>query len=282
MNGLGFANAPNPASGALIEPGFRQLTSGSRGNVAVFRWDRPLHRPACYRDLHTGLMPAPVASLNKTDCPADAKWVNRTRFGLLAALTLTLTACGGGGGSAASAVLPANGGIANQSALGSTLSPASGTIASGYIECDTAANTAAGNHCNNYANFFPAPTVGGTFVFTAIAATASGTPITQQLVNGSSATFPNGAYRAVESAGDVPQILSISGGPFTSPGSALSGAAGSYGNHVSITCVHMGTGNLELQLVGESGAQTLPLGTLAFSSNTTTVNCSASGGITIF
>ena len=199
-------------------------------------------------------------------------------------MTLALSACGGGGGSAPSAVLPANGGIQNQSAVGSTLSSASGTIAAGYIECDTAANIAAGNNCNNYANFFPAapPAIGGAFIFTAIAATASGSPIAQQLVNGSSATFPNGAYQVVESRGDNPQIVSISGGPWSTPGSQLSGAGGSYGNHVSITCVHTGTGNLELQLVAGSNTVSLPLGMQAFPANATTVNCSASGAVTIF
>ncbi len=210
--------------------------------------------------------------------------MDATRFVLSSALALALTACGGGGGSAPSAVLPAAGGIQNQSSLGSTLSPASGTIASGYIECDTAANIAAGNNCNGFANFFPAtaPAVGGAFVFTAIAATASGTPIAQQLVNGSSATFPNGAYQVVESRGDNPQIVSISGGPWAAPGSALTGAEGSYGNRVSIACVHAGTGTLELQLVDGSNTRALPFATRVFAANATSVNCSASGGITVF
>ena len=210
--------------------------------------------------------------------------MNRTTFGLLAALTFALTACGGGGGSGPSAVLPPGGAMQNQSSLGSALPPASGTIASGYIECDTAANIAAGNNCNNFANFFPAPAPGGggTFVFTAIAATASGTPIAQQLVNGSSATFSNGAYQVVEARGDNPQILSISGGPWAAPGSVLSGAEGSYGNRVSIVCMHPGTANLELQLVAGSNTPALPFATQSFSSNAATVNCSAAGSIIIF
>lgn len=229
-----------------------------------------------------------VASLNKSDCAADQRWVNgigtRCAAPLVAALTVALSACSGGGGSAPSALPPQTGGVQNQAALGSTLSPSSGTIGSGYIECDTAPNIAAGNNCNNFANFYPAaaPATGGAFVFTAIAATAAGNPIAEQLVNGSSAAFPNGAYRVVESAGDNPQIVSVSGGPWSTPGSQLSGADGSYGNHVSIACVRTGKGNLELQLVTGSGTLPLPLGTRAFASNTTTVNCSASGAITVF
>jgi hypothetical protein len=206
-------------------------------------------------------------------------------FKVVAGCALSLALCGcGGGGSTSSSVTPSLAETQSEATFGSaTLPVALGTIAAGYIECDTVANTAAGNNCNNYANFAAATgaATGGTFTFTAIAAVASGDPIAQHMNGASPMTFSNGAYQVVESPGDNPPILSVAGGPWSTPGTAFVRADGSYGHSVSVQCLHMGTGNLELQLVTGSASQTLPLGSRSFATNTAKVNCTSSGGITI-
>jgi hypothetical protein len=198
-------------------------------------------------------------------------------------LVLALAACGGGGSGSASSFTPQ---LTSQgsSSLGNAVMPASsGTVASGYIECDNAVNIAAGNNCNNYANFSPAPSgsVGGTFAFTAIAASPSGAPILTQSGGAGALGFANGSVRVVEAASGSPAIVSISGGPWSTPGGVLSGNGGSYGNAFTVQCVRTGTAQLQLQLVTASGAQSLPLATGAYSTNVTAVNCSASGSLTI-
>jgi len=203
---------------------------------------------------------------------------------LIALSACALAACGGGGGSgtmgSSSSVVPAQ-----SQALSSTgtLSAAIGTMASGYIECDTQAHTAAGNNCDGFANFTAAtpPASGGAFTFTAIAATATGAPIAQQLSNGGALSFANGSYRAIEAPSDGAAIVSIAGGPWSMPGSAFAAAAGSYGNTFSVTCTHVGTANLQLQVVANGSAQVLPLAAVAYATNTMTVDCSASGSITV-
>ncbi|HEX3469039.1 MAG TPA: hypothetical protein VHT05_13255 [Candidatus Elarobacter sp.] len=162
--------------------------------------------------------------------------------------------------------------------------PASiGTVARGYIECDTQAHTAAGNNCDGEANFTPAapPAYGGYYTFTAIAANGSGSPIDQQLSNGGALSFANGSYGVVEAPSDGAPLVTISGGPWSMPGSAFTGATGSYGNQFTVTCTHVGTANLVLQIVSNGVAATLPFASSAFSSSTTAVNCSASGSITV-
>jgi hypothetical protein len=200
---------------------------------------------------------------------------------LIAIAACALAACGGGGstGAAGSSVLPAQ--SQGLSSTG-TLSAATGTMASGYIECDTPAHTAAGNNCDGGANFTPAtpPAVGGAFTFTAIAATASGAPIAQQLSNGGALSFANGSYRVIEAPSDGAAIVSIAGGPWSMPGSAFSAAA-SYGNSFSVTCTHVGTANLQLQVANGSG-QVLPFATAAYATSATTVNCSASGSFSFY
>jgi hypothetical protein len=191
-------------------------------------------------------------------------------------LTVLLTACGGGGGGAAS-VTPAAQSPNLGASSGQSLSVSTGTIAAGYIECDTAVNIAAQNDCNGYANMS-----NGSFAFTAIAATASGAPIAQQLVNGSSLTFPNGAYRVAESPADVPALIAVSGGPWPAPGSVLDANGTAYGNRFFVTCIARGTAHLVLQRVDASGTTALPLATTAFPSNNDTVNCSASGSLIVF
>ncbi|HZW52892.1 MAG TPA: hypothetical protein VFF00_02595 [Candidatus Elarobacter sp.] len=191
-------------------------------------------------------------------------------------LTLSLTACGGAGSTAGAGIVPVSG--QSSSALSGGLMPASsGTVGAGYIECDTAANIAAGNDCNGYANFS-----NGAFAFTAIAATSSGTPIAAQAGSGGALGFANGAYRVAESASDSPAIVAVSGGPWAAPGAVLSGPGGSYGNRFFVQCVRRGTASLELELISGADASALPLATGAFPANTTTVNCSASGAVTVF
>ena len=171
--------------------------------------------------------------------------------------------------------------------------PLSGGIASGYIECATLDQMAAGNNCANYANFDTSTSL---YTFTAVAADSSGYPIGAQLANGGPVSFANGAYKVIESPSDNPAIVSVSGGPWSSPGSAFSAATGTYGNAFSVRCINRGTAQLQLQLVG--GAPTvavagyaydpskypapnavLPIGTRSASS--VSVNCSASGSLTI-
>jgi hypothetical protein len=171
--------------------------------------------------------------------------------------------------------------------------PLSGGVASGYIECATPAQIAAGNNCANYANFDLTTSL---YTFTAVAADSSGYPIGTQLGTGGAAPFANGAYKVIESASDNPAIVEITGGPWSNPGSALSAATGAFGNSFNVRCVHRGTAQLQLQLVG--GAPTvqvagytydpskypapnavLPIGTRTATS--VAVNCTASGSLTI-
>lgn len=202
---------------------------------------------------------------------------------LLVALTIcTLTACGGGGGGTSGpSVLPAQTQGQGLSSTG-TLSAATGTMASGYIECDTQAHTAAGNNCDNFANLTPAPQAGagGAYGLTAIAATASGAPIALQLSNGGGLSFANGSYRVIEAPSDGAAIVTIAGGPWSMPGQAFAGASGSYGNAFSVTCIHVGTANLQMQLIAAGNGQSLPFASATFASNLTTVNCTASESVT--
>lgn len=168
-----------------------------------------------------------------------------------------------------------------------------GGIASGYIECATPDQIAAGNNCANYANFDANAAL---YTFTAVAADASGYPIVTQAVNGAPAAFANGAYKVVESPNDNPPIVSVTGGPWSNPGSAFVASAGSYGNHFSVRCMHMGVAQLELRMVGGSPTDpvagypydpstypapnaVLPAG--ARSPGSVSVNCTASGSLVI-
>ena len=171
--------------------------------------------------------------------------------------------------------------------------PLSGGIASGYIECATPEQIAAGNNCANYANFDTSTSL---YTFTAVAADSGGYPIGTQLANGGPAPFANGAYKVIESPTDNPAIVSITGGPWSSPGSVFPAATGTYGNAFTVRCINRGTAQLQLQLVG--GAPTvavagytydpskypppnavLPIG--ARNASSVSVNCSASGSLTI-
>jgi hypothetical protein len=200
---------------------------------------------------------------------------------LIAVVASALAACGGGGGSSGPSVVPETVGSQGLASTG-TLPASIGTIATGYIECDTQAHTAAGNNCDGQANFTPAtpPASGGFYTFTAIAAGAAGSPIDQQLSNGGALSFANGSYRVIESPSDGAAMVSISGGPWSMPGSAFTGASGSYGNQFSVTCTRVGTANLLLQTASNGKVGALAFGSSAFASNTTTVNCSATGSFT--
>jgi len=200
---------------------------------------------------------------------------------LIAMTACALAACGGGGGTTAagmSPVLPAQSQVLSSTG---TLSAATGTMSTGYIECDTQAHTAAGNNCDDFANFTPAPQPGGggAYGFTAIAATASGVPIALQLSNGGGLSFANGSYRVIEAPADGAPIVTIAGGPWSMPGQAFAGAAGSYGNAFSVTCIHVGTANLQIQLVSAGNAQPLSFASAAFASNVSTVNCTATASV---
>lgn len=208
--------------------------------------------------------------------------ISLARRALILAAVCGLTACGGGGGStsAASPLLPQPGsqGLASTGTMSSSI----GTVARGYIECDTQAHTAAGNNCDNAANFTPAsaPAFGGYYTFTAIAANASGSPIDQQLSNGGALSFANGSYGVIEAPSDGAALVTISGGPWSMPGSAFTGATGSYGNQFTVTCTHVGTAHLVLE-ISNGAVATLPFGSTAFASNATAVDCSASGSLTV-
>jgi len=137
-------------------------------------------------------------------------------------------------------------------AAGSTSAAAlalGGGVASGYIECATLGQITAGNDCANYANF---DTNAALYTFTAVAADASGYPIATQLANGAPVAFSNGAYTVIESPGDNPPIVSVSGGPWSNPGTAFAALV---------------------------GGAVLPAG--AHSPGSVSVNCTASGSLTI-
>lgn len=200
---------------------------------------------------------------------------------ILALAMSALVGCSGGGGT--TTALPQTQAPAQTLAAAGTMPPSTGTIATGYIECDTLAHTAAGNNCDGYANFTPAtaPAFGGASTFTAIAAGAGGAPIVQELSNGGAMSFANGTYRVVEAASDGAPVVTITGGPWSTPGSAFSTASGSYGNMFSVACARVGIATLVLQMVANGNAQTLPLAATAFGANSTSVNCSSSASIPV-
>ena len=134
-----------------------------------------------------------------------------------------------------------------------TLNPALG---SGYIECDTFAEnsgTPAGS-CNNGQNF-----INGVYYLTAVAADYDGFPIVSQ----GSTAFDNGSYSVVETDGNGIVTLG-SNGPFSSPGSWLTGPSSSwvpgntfqYGNRFTATCNKVGTASLALQLTAQAYGNT--------------------------
>lgn len=150
-----------------------------------------------------------------------------------------------------------------------------GVAATGYIECDTAAqNLDTTGTCNNYANFTPSSSgFGGTYSFTALVADYNGFPVAYQQVDGGPLGFDNGGFSVVESASDAPPVVSItSGGPFADPGSHLTGPSGGwqgtesdyhYGQPFSVTCVNVGTASLQLKLNGAGGTFNTPDGSPA-------------------
>jgi hypothetical protein len=133
-----------------------------------------------------------------------------------------------------------------------TLLPAMG---SGYIECDTFAENSGSpaGSCNNGQNF-----INGVYYLTAVAADYDGFPIVSQ----GSTAFDNGSYSVVETDGNGIVTLG-SNGPFSSPGSWLTGPSSSwvdsldpgatfqYGNRFTATCNKVGTASLALQLTAQ-------------------------------
>jgi hypothetical protein len=142
-----------------------------------------------------------------------------------------------------------------------TLLPAMGT---GYIECDTWAENSGSpaGSCNNGQNF-----IGGTYYLSAVAADYDGFPIVSQ----GSTAFDNGSYSVVETDGN--SIVQLgSNGPFSTPGSWLTGPSSSwvdsldpsgvfqYGNRFTATCLKVGTASLALQLSpGQGGSPLSPI-----------------------
>lgn len=187
---------------------------------------------------------------------------------------LALAACGGGGTTSALPVAQSPSGVPFGTA---GLLPSDSAVATAYLQCDSLTNIAAGNNCNNFANY-DANT--HAYALTAIAATSAGAPIVQQIVNGAAVPFSNGSYRVVEAASDVPAVVSVAEGAWSTPGSALRGAGGFYGNLVHVQCIRTGQATLQVQLVSASSLP-LPLATSAFATNIASVNCTASGAIVI-
>jgi hypothetical protein len=138
-----------------------------------------------------------------------------------------------------------------------TLNPALG---SGYIECDTWAENSGSpaGSCNNGQNF-----IGGTYYLSAVAADYDGFPIVSQ----GSTAFDNGSYSVVETDGNGIVTLG-SNGPFSTPGSWLTGPSSSwvpgntfqYGNRFTATCNKVGTASLSLKLsTGQGGESLAPI-----------------------
>jgi hypothetical protein len=219
-------------------------------------------------------------------------------------LTVTVNVTSGAGAHKFGVVVTANDGTVIASAQGTySLAAGGGTtpvtlalaggIASGYIECATLNQISTGNNCANYANF---DANAGLYTFTAVAADADGYPIVAPSADGAAPAFANGAFKVVESASDNPPIVTITGGPWASPGSAFAAATGSYGNHFNVRCMHTGVAQLELRMVG--GAPTDPVSGYPYDPSTypapnavlpagarspgsVSVNCTASGSLVI-
>jgi hypothetical protein len=138
-------------------------------------------------------------------------------------------------------------------------------VASGYIQCDLTSQNTTDGTCGSYANYDAAAHA---YRFTAVAADSSGYPIATAHVgadyaaNEAGLTFDNGDLRPVET--DSLGILSISGGPWSTPGQHYATAPGTmpaatysgpyvYGNAFSVQCLKTGTAYLGLQL-GPGGA----------------------------
>jgi len=137
-----------------------------------------------------------------------------------------------------------------------------GVAASGYIECATESQIAAGNTCKNYANLN-----NGTYTFTAVAADYAGYPIFNEIVNRQPLRFDNGAFSVTESDGKGIVSIAQPAGGFASPGSTLNNAAGggapvtglTYGNAFTVRCARPGTTLLSLQLGPNGGRPATPV-----------------------
>jgi hypothetical protein len=141
-----------------------------------------------------------------------------------------------------------------------------GAIGSGYIECDTAANNNLNNGCANSFN-----TATGLYTLTAVAADFNGFPIVGQ----GSTTFDNGSLAVVETTTPSHLLTLSNNGPFTTPGTQLSGPSGSwytagtysYGQPFNVKCNSLGTATLGLVLSG-TGGPTNPVTGQSYSAGT--------------
>jgi hypothetical protein len=122
-----------------------------------------------------------------------------------------------------------------------------GVVATGYIACPTLAEIGdPSDTCSNYANFY-----NGVFNLVAVAGDADGFPIYFQAGIG----FDNGQVSIVETTAGS-KILTINGGgPWSSPGTALTIDGLSAGNAFTVTCLKVGTATLAL--AGTNGKGTI-------------------------
>jgi hypothetical protein len=142
----------------------------------------------------------------------------------------------------------------------------SGTIGSGYIECDTAANNALNNGCANSFN-----TATGLYKLTAVAGDFDGFPIVGQ----GTTPFDNGSFSVVETTTPSHILTLTNNGPFTTPGTQLLGPSGSwytngsfaYGQPFNAKCNSLGTATLALVL-NNSGTPTSPVTGQTYSTGT--------------
>jgi hypothetical protein len=112
-----------------------------------------------------------------------------------------------------------------------------GVAATGYVVCPTLAEIANPDRtCSSYANFSD-----GTFHLVAVAGDADGFPIYSQ----PGVAFDNGQVDIVETTAGG-NLLHITGGPWSSPGSALNVDGLSAGNSFAVTCARVGTGTVAL------------------------------------
>jgi hypothetical protein len=142
-----------------------------------------------------------------------------------------------------------------------------GVVATGYVECDTAAqNLDTTGTCSSYANFNAATS---TYAFTAVAADYDGFPVAyQEVTPGNALPFDNGGFTVVESPSDSPAILQVSASTWANPGNHITGPSGGwipgsnfvYGQPFTVKCLGIGTGHISLQLNGNGGSFDTPTG----------------------
>lgn len=122
-----------------------------------------------------------------------------------------------------------------------------GVAATGYIVCPTLLEIAdPSDTCLDYANF-----ANGRFDLVAVAGDADGYPIYSQ----SGIDFDNGQVGVVETTSGAKILTINNGGPWSSPGTALTIDGLSAGNSFTVTCSTVGTASLAL--AGTNGKGTV-------------------------